>query len=104
MFRVGLLSDAGGGGISKVFTFLTGRYGELRFVRKYEGDSPGRVGVAVLYTELGEAVAEGNALPARDRLPRFGIGFEYKFVFENGARVAVVTGVIGCGQLFDDGG
>jgi hypothetical protein len=103
MIRVGLLNDAGGGGISKVFTFLTGRYGELRFVRKYEGDSPGRLGFAVLYTVLGEAVAEGNALPVRDRLPRFGIGFEYKFVFKKGPRV-VVTGVSGCDQLFDDGG
>ena len=103
MFRVGLLSDAGGGGISKVFTFLTGRYGELRFVRKYEGDRPGRVGVAVLYTVLGEAVAEGSALPFRETLPRFGTGFEYKFMFENGPMV-VVTGVVCCDQLFDDGG
>lgn len=86
-----------------MFTFLTGRYGELRFVRKYEGDSPGRVGVPVLYTVLGEAVAEGNVLPARDRLPRFGIGFEYKFTFENGPRL-VVPGVIVCDQPFDDGG
>jgi hypothetical protein len=72
MFREGLLSDAGGGGISKVFTFLTGRYGELRFVRKYDGESPGRVGCAV----FGEAVAEANALPLRDMLARFGIGLE----------------------------
>jgi hypothetical protein len=103
MFRVGLLSDAGGGGISKVLTFLTGRYGELRFVRKYEGDSPGRVGVAVLYAVLGEAVAEGNALPLRDKLPRLGIGFEYRFMLENGPMV-VVTGVVCCDQVFDEGG
>lgn len=84
-----------------MFTFLTGRYGELRFVRKYEGDSPGRVGVAVLYTVLGEAVAEGIALPLRERLPRLGTGCEYKF--ENGPMV-VVTGVVCCDQLPEEGG
>jgi hypothetical protein len=103
MFRVVLLSDAGGGGINNVFTFLTGRYGELRFVRKYEGDSPGRLGVAVLYTVLGEAVAEGIALPLRERLPRLGIGCEDRFMFENGP-IVVVTGVVCCDQLLDEGG
>ena len=103
MCRVELFRDAGGGGISNVFTFLTGLYGELRFVRKYEGDRPGRVGVAVLYTVLGEAVAEANALPLRDMLQRFGIGFEYRLMFENGA-IVVVTGVVCCDQLLDNGG
>jgi hypothetical protein len=103
MFREGLLSDPGGGGISKVFTFLTGRYGELRLVRKYDGDSPGRVGVAVFCAVFGEAVAEANALPLRDILPRFGIGLEYKFTFENGPMV-VVTGVVCWVQVLDAGG
>ena len=103
MFLDGLLSDAGGGGISKVFTFLTGRYGELRFVRKYEGDSPGRLGVGVFCAVLGEAVAEANVLPLRDMLPRLGIGLEYRFMFENGPMV-VVTGVVCWGQVLDAGG
>ena len=103
MFREGLLSDAGGGGISKVFTFLTGRYGELRFVRKYEGDSPGRVGVAAFCAVFGEAAAEANVLPLRDMLPRFGIGLEYRFTFENGPMV-VVTGVVCWAQVLDAGG
>ena len=52
---------------------------------------------------LGETVAEVNALPLRDMLPRFGIGFEYGFMFENGPMV-VVTGGVCCDQVVDEEG
>lgn len=47
-----------GGGNNKVLTFLTGRYGELRFAKKYDGERPGLVGVAEPYIFVGEPFAE----------------------------------------------
>lgn len=80
-------------------TFLTGRYGELRFVRKYDGDSPGLVGVAAWYeAALGDTSAEPKALWLLEVSPRLGIGFEYRFVAENGTGV---TGVVCCVQAFE---
>jgi len=48
---------AEGGGMRRVLTFRTGRYGELRLVRKYEGDNPGKPEALVGYP-LGDACAE----------------------------------------------
>lgn len=75
--------------MSRVLTCRTGRYGELRWVRKYEGESPGRVGVDTPYDADGDACADPYVGTGFDASPRMGTGLGKRFDVGPGAESGV---------------